>query len=242
MGRIIDEKQIKKNLSEIFGKKFTTKEAKELAQKYKKLLDITDDNELVNKLFEQLKIDYGFKNSRIRLDIYDYTRENAPKWRALHPDCGHFIALSRVDGKLPDREKLFVAMFHEFKHHKQFEISIATDTHAYEDAVAHKKIKEYTQADIDEMGGKDAAIEWLKAQGRILMQAEIDRIGREIGQLPKDSPLYRKGLEYIEAHKNYIQESELRTNHDSYTSSLLEIEAKRVSKLAKELFCWLKES
>ena len=56
---------IRKNLSEIFEKDLSKKEADELAKNYKKICEIKDDNEYAEKLFEQLKKDYGFENSHI---------------------------------------------------------------------------------------------------------------------------------------------------------------------------------
>lgn len=230
---------IRKNLSEIFEKDLTEKEADTLAKNYKKICETTNDEEFVEKLFEQLKTDYGFKNSHIKLEIRDFTQQNAPNWVALHTELGHLLCISRVDRKLKSRKELFDIMFHELKHHKQFETAIATDKLAYEDAVATKKIKEYTQTQIDSYGGEQSVINWLKNKGRPYLQPEFDRIEREIGQLPKDSPQYKKGLEYIEATKNYIQEKEIITRNNDYNTNILEEEAYKVSKLAKEIFDWL---
>ncbi len=230
---------IRKNLSEIFEKDFTVQEADEFAKNYKQILEIKDDKECLDRLFKQLKNDYGFKNSNLELIIEDFTKENAPKWSAGHMDLGYAIAVARIDNKLPNRKNLFGSLFHEFKHHKQFEISVATDKHALEDAIAHKKIREYTQEQIDTSGGRDAVLEWLKEQGRQCLKPEFDRIEKEIGQLPKDSPLYKKGLSYIEAKRNYIQENELTPNNEKYYNNILEIEAHKVGNLAKEIFDWL---
>ncbi len=231
---------IRKNLSEIFEKDLSTKEADELAKNYKKICEIKDDNEYAEKLFEQLKKDYGFKNSHIKLSIENFNSANAPDWTASHTDLGYLVRISRINGKLADRESLFDSLFHELKHHKQFETAIATDKSAFEDALAHKKLKEYTKKQINSNGGEEAVINWLKEQSRPYLQPEFDRIEREIGQLPKDSPRYKKGLEYINAKRNYIQESEIVTRNKEYKNNILEVEAYRAGELAKEIFGWLK--
>ncbi len=228
--------QIRKNFSGIFEKELSEKESEDLAKNYKKICEITDDNEFVEKLFEQIKNDYGFKNSQIKLEVQDFDSANAPGWNAAHSELGNVIRISRIDKKYADRESIFGSLFHEFKHHKQFETAIAADKLAYEDAVAHKKLKEYAREQINNNGGDKAVINWLKEQGRPILQPEFDRIEKEIGQLPKDSPLYKKGLEYIEARKNYIQESEILTNTSEYSDNILEKEAFQVGKLAKEIF------
>ena len=158
----------------------------------------------------------------------------------MHTDLGHLVKVSRVNGKLADRESLFDSLFHELKHHKQFETAIAADKTAFEDAIAYKKLNEYTKKQINSNGGEEAVINWLKEQSRPYLQPEFDRIEREIGQLPKDSPLYKKGLEYIDAKRNYIQESEIITRNKEYKNNILEVEAYKVGELAKEIFGWLK--
>ena len=230
---------IRRNLSEIFEKNITQKEADELAKNYKKICEIKDDNEFIQKLFKQIKNDYGFKNSHIKLNIVDFDSSNAPNWIAFHSDLGHIISVSRVNGKYANRKELFECIFHEFKHHKQFETAIATDRLAFEDALAHKKIKEYSQELINNNGGEQAVIKWLKEQSRPYLQPEFDRIGREIGQISRDSVLYNKGLKYIDGKRNYIQESEIKLRNKDYKNNILEVEAYKVSELAKELFNWL---
>ena len=230
---------IRKNLSEIFEKNITQTEAEELAKNYKKIYEIKDDNEFVKKLFEQIKNDFGFKNSHIKLNIEDFNSTNAPNWAAMHTDLGHMIRITRVNGKYAKREELFGSLFHEFKHHKQFETSIATDKLAFEEALAYKKLKEYSQEQINNNGGEQAVISWIKEQSRKFLLPEYNRIEQEIGQLPKDSVLYKKGLKYIEGKRNYIQESEILSKNNDYRDNILEVEAHNVGKLAKELFNWL---
>ena len=230
---------IRKNLSEIFEKDFTEKEADELAKRYKKICETTRDEEFVEKLFEQLKNDYGFKNSNLKLEFKDFTSENAPNWGAMQMDFGDRILVSRVNGKLRSKNDLFETMFHEFKHQKQFETAIATDTFNYEMAVAYRQMKKYTEEEIASFGGRMATISSLKDQARPIMQPEIDRIKREIGQLPESSPLYRKGLEYIYATQNYPEVSKISQNTEEYFSNILEKEAHRVGDLAREIFSWL---
>ena len=226
--------QLQKNFSEIFEKDFTKEEAEQMAKKYKEICKIQDDNEYIDKLLEQLKNDYGYKNSHLTKKIMDYSRHNMPVWDGMHSDLGDVLRIRRVDGKFADRKSLFDMLFHELKHHKQFEISIATDKLAYEDVIVNKKMREYTQEQIDNDGGTQAVFNRLKKQYRLRMQPEINRIEREIGQLPKDSPLYKKGLEYIEAQRNYILVNEGLSQ--DYYNNILEREAYKVSSLAKEIF------
>jgi hypothetical protein len=47
-------------------------------------------------------------------------------------------------------------------------------------------------------------------------------------------------LEYINAKRNYIQESEIVTRNKEYKNNILEVEAYRAGELAKEIFGWLK--
>ena len=244
-GKILKSKfkninQIRKYFSQIFGKDFSEEKAAELATKYKRICKIKDDEKFVKKLFSQLKKDYGFKNSHIKLKIRDYTSANAPNWMATHSPYGHLVTLSRVDKKFADRISMFDTLFHELKHHKQFEIAVATDRLAYEKAVACMKIKGYTQEQIERNGGRNAVLEWLQEQGRVFMQPEIDRIEREIGQIPKDSPLYKKGLAYIRAKRNYIQGQDILSKNSKYKNNILEKEADLVGDLARKLFGLIK--
>ena len=227
---------IRKNLSEIFEKDLTVKEADEFAKNYKRICEVKNDEEFAEKLFEQLKKDYGFENSHIKLQIQDFTSQNIPQWKAKHTDLGHLVLVSRVDGKLSDREDLFVSLFHELKHHKQFETAIATDRFAFEDAIVHKKLKEYTKEQINNNGGEQAVKSWLKEKSHPFLKPEIERIEQEIGQLPKESPLYKRGLKYIEVKRNYVQEEELTARAKDYEGNILEVEAKRIGELARELF------
>lgn len=232
---------IRKNLSEIFEKDFTEKEADELAKSYKKICGIKDDNEFVEKLFEQLKNDYGFKNSHLKLEFEDFNSINKPHHAAAHLNYGDKVTVTRVDGNLfGGRKLIFSDMFHELKHHKQFETAIATDQFAYEMAIAYNQmITRYTEEEIAAFGGRMTTLDSLMEQGKPLLKPEFERIEREIGQFPESSPLYQRGLEYIEATKNYPKVEEIPQNEDKYFNNILEKEAHIVGDLAKEIFGWL---
>ena len=234
--------QLKKNFSEIFEKDFTEKEADELAKRYKKICETTNDEEFVEKLFEQLKTDYGFKNSPIKLEYQDFSSQNKPHWAAAHLDYGDKVIVTRVDGNLfGDRKCVLSDLFHELKHHKQLETAIATDKFAYEMAIAYNQmITRYTEEEIASFGGRMATVVSLMEQGKPLLKPEFERIAKEIGQFPEGSPLYQRGLEYIEATKNYPKVEEIPQNEDKYFNNILEKEALRVGKLAREIFGFLK--
>ena len=175
------------------------------------------------------------------MEFEDFNSINKPHHAAAHLDYGDKVTVTRVDGNLfGDRKLIFSDMFHELKHHKQFETAIATDKFAYEMAIAYNQmITRYTEEEIAAFGGRMTTLDSLMEQGKPLLKPEFERIEREIGQFPESSPLYQRGLEYIEATKNYPKVEEIPQNEDKYFNNILEKEALIVGDLAKEIFGWL---
>ena len=229
-------KKIGKKLSEIFEREISAGDAKEITDRYKKILEVKDDKEYLEKLFSQLKKDFGLERSTIKLNIENFSRKKAPNWAAMLSDTGVVLTVRTIDGKFASRKNLFSTLFHEFTHRKQDDIAIATNLAEYEDAIASKKLREYSKRQIKKHGGPEAVKKWLKERGREIMEPEFKRVQEERGQLPKDSDLYKRGLRYIDGLRNYIKESELKSNPEAYRNNVLELEAYRAGDLATEIY------
>lgn len=128
---------LQKNFTSIFRREVSKDEAKLLANKYREILKENDVDSLCRKLFEQVKKDYGYENTNIKLDI-DRITEEARKneagggWLigkarvALRPYCreGHKMT---YEGK----KQILTTLMHEFQHVKQSEIAYRTDAEKY---------------------------------------------------------------------------------------------------------------
>ncbi len=129
--------KITKDLSEIFRRDITQEEASNIAKRYKDLFKIDDTNEFCKKMFEQIKKDYGYEASEIKLEIFKL-KDNKLSTLLNQLDKGSWLpsrGILKVYPRVPDGHKLtpmdkrelFVTMMHEFQHVKQSEYAYRTN-------------------------------------------------------------------------------------------------------------------
>lgn len=230
---------IKENFSKIFGRDYTKDEAQELALKYKEIFETEDNNECLDNFLKQIRKDYdlpefGFYVNKMKSSI-DYA-----EWGLYSGGITYNRDLiSIVDGKITnvDRLHLIKAIAHELKHATQDKVANQVDI--------HKNI--IAKVDREERHNSEA---WQKALR--LYGSDIDETRRKLSELlyrkmipsfktlekiHEDSPLYQKGLEYIEGTRNYILPSE--EGLDRYKNQLVEKEAFDAGDRMEQIYKWL---
>lgn len=207
---------------QIFSKEISDETAQTLCSKYKEILAEPDFNKFLEQLFVQVKKDFG-------LDYFELSLKKFSQ-------AGRDIALSASSSKYLDymqfkffedspinRRKAFELMMHEVNHMKQNEISIAVDPGGYINVLAKNS------------GNDPKGI--LNRIGR----NKISSILNKHKPIPEGSPLYDRGMRYIESSKNYFSPKGDFTAEKflAYKRQFNEAESYAVQDRAGELFYFL---
>ena len=129
--------KIQKSLSEIFRRNVEKKEAKEIIDRYKELFKINEPTEFCEKMFNQIKEDYGYKDLKIRLIITEQLDKRLLGcWQTS--GLGFLINPNNVvravgNGEFNNKAKkgAFEMLMHEFQHAKQTEYGCRADFDEY---------------------------------------------------------------------------------------------------------------
>lgn len=219
---------------EMFGKNLTKEEAEFLCSKYKAILQEPNLEKYLEKLFIQVKKDFGIDYLPIEL------RKDAIKGVGVATSGGmskylDFLELTYYKDNPINRHKLFGLMMHEANHAKQDEVAIATDFVEYVRALAQRLQKNPFN--------RDKSIE-------DLMQIVAKKIGPDkrnairskYGKIDKNSKLYKLGASYIDGIKNYQGVKEYTEEaFINYKKQLIEKESYNIQSKANELYYYLTE-
>ena len=219
---------IKENFSKIFGRDFTKDEANEMALKYKEIFEIENDGDFANKIFSQLKNDYK---------LPDGIPMSCPRFENGYYACfsirdGLKVNLDRLESA--SREDFTSYIAHELKHAKQDEICCRVDLQKYIEACVKDNQKSnlpYWQRCLRECGNN------VEAAKRKNMQTIYDQMlpsYKNLEKITQDSPLYQKGLDYIENFSDYKMPTE-----DGYWEQLVEREACDAGTRIRNIYKWI---
>ena len=128
-------KELQKTVQNIFlNPNISIGEAPIMIQRYKDLEKIEDKEEYIKAVFEEAKNNFGFRNSKMRLEIYSPERMKG-YWGGA--DTAFYNVEIRSD--IP-REKVLETIHHELRHHKQHYYAYNLSPEMYMKAV-NKKIE-----------------------------------------------------------------------------------------------------
>ena len=128
---------LQKDFSEIFRRNVSKEEIPEMLNGYRNILKIKNDKEFCEKAFEQVKKDYGYKDTDINLILDDSV--NGILGGGWHTgSCQFFLyyknAIQKLNGGVfnTDAKRDFLSLlFHEFQHVKQTEYCVRTNFEEY---------------------------------------------------------------------------------------------------------------
>lgn len=231
--------QIQQHFSKIFGKNFSKEEANEMALKYKSLMQENDINILSEKLFNEIKKDYGLqgvelkKAGRINLGnnveggaMTDQTATSV----TVYLDC------IKNDDILTPKESLFEKLCHELCHVRQNRILYRADKERFIDILANKAPNQLTKECWDDIllhngSDREKAINSIKNQLRGLFEQKYGNVEN----LPQKSTTEIQELFYNKLHYKYAGT----VPHKEYIEQPIEKEAYEVSDLAQKLLGFL---
>ena len=207
---------------QIFGKDLSDEATQTLCSKYKEILAEPNFDKFLEQLFMQVKKDFG-------LDYFESSLKKIPQaGRDIAFSAGSspyldFIQFKFFEDNPTNRRKTFELMMHEVNHMKQTEISLATNAQEYINVLA--KTSGYNPLDISKKIGGQKILDIMQKQGKI----------------PKGSPLYDRGMRYIESIKNYFSPKGDFTAEKflAYKRQFNEAESYAVQDKAGELFYFL---
>ena len=230
---------IKENFSKIFGKDYTKDEAQELALKYKEIFETEDNNKFLQKILEQLKKDYKLPDFEMSLGKKPHSQEYA-SWGIFTGGIEYNIDLIKynADGIITelDRPNIIMSLTHELKHAAQDKIANQVDIHKHimaridfeqsHNTIAWQKALRKYGNNIEEVREKLA---------KECYDAMIPSF-KNLEKISENSPLYQKGQEYIEGHKNYIRYQD---DLVGYKKQLIEKEAFDAGDRMEQIYQWL---
>ena len=231
------------SLSEIFGRKIGTDEAKTLLSEYKKLFKIKDTNEFYEKAFKQVQKDYGLENAKLKLEL-------------LHKGDarldGGILGSGRPEGivriKVPfseDAKKILLKndkldaisiMIHEIKHAKQFALISRLPDDVLIDGFSKSYKKSYVKIHSPKRYEGETR-EYVKKMIKEAMEEEnrTKKMGKEVTdnlqnvfkplnleKLKSGTDEYDQALKYLKENVNYIDGC---VNYARYRAQLIEKEA-----------------
>ena len=230
---------IRENFSKIFARDYTKDEAQELALKYKEIFETEDNSKFLQKILERLKKDYSLPDFKMSLGKKTHSQEYA-SWGIFTGGIEYNIDLIKynADGIITelDRPNMIMSLTHELKHAAQDKIANQIDIHKHimaridfeqsHNTIAWQKALRKYGSNIEEVREKLA---------KECYDAMIPSF-KNLEKISENSPLYQKGLEYIEGHKNYIRYQD---DLVGYKKQLIEKEAFDAGDRMEQIYKWL---
>ena len=219
---------------EIFDKTLKDEEANMLCGKYKAIMQEPNLEKYVEKLFSQVKKDFGLEYLpfELRKEVKDgigyATRGGASKYL-------DYMQLTFYKDNPLNRHKLFGLIMHEVSHAKQTEIAMAADFGTYLKALALrlKQMPKHKDTPIDKI------IQFIAPR---IGPERLSLIRGKYGVIDKGSELYRKGISYIDGTLNYEGVQEFTAEaFKKYKLQPIEDEAYHIQSKANELYYYLTE-
>ena len=227
--------QIQQNFSKIFGKNFSKKEANEMALKYKSIMEESDINILSEKLFNEIKKDYGLHGVELKKAGSIHLGNNV-KGGAMTDQTSTVVTIYldsiKNDNILSPKVSLFEKLCHELCHVRQNRILYRDDKEKLIDILANRAPNELTKDCWNEIllrNGNDRkqAIIAIKNQLRDLFKHKYGNVEN----LPQKSATDIEQLFYNKQH--YKRAGSV--PHEEYISQPIEKEAYEISDLAQKL-------
>ena len=205
---------------QIFGKDLSEEAAQTLCSKYKEILSEPDFNKFLEQLHIQVKKDFGLDYIDSRLELIP---QNGIAFSMGSSKFLDFIKVRFFKDNPTNRRKAFELMMHEVNHMRQTEISIAVNPCEYVKAIQKQSNKTLKEIVKQFDSSKNRAIQ------------------KKYGEITIDSPLYNRGMAYIESTGNYFSPRDNFTAERflAYKKQLIEAESYAVQDRAGELFYFL---
>ena len=218
--------------SEIFRTNISKEEADKLCSKYKAIIDEPDLKIFINKLFSEVKHDFGLEYLPIEVQIKELPGDTIGGTNGFMSNFMDFVKITYYKDNQLARKSIFSVVMHELNHAKQQEIAIATDSQAYIKAIAANSKKNNKQK---------FPVDLLEKY--YLMQIgnkKINDIKNKIGKIKEGSTLYKQGKAYINSIQNYEEMTKFDANtYQRYKEQLVEKESYEVQYKADELYYYL---
>ena len=213
--------QVQQHFSQIFGKNFSKDEANELAKKYKELMREDDINILSDKLFNELKQDYGLHGIELRKAGHinlgrgmqgGAMLEQTGTKVTVYLDCINDTTATNLTPK----ESLFSKLSHELCHARQDRILYRADKERLAQIIAQRSPNELTSDCWDEIlrrngGNPEQAVNSIKEQ----LKHTFEQKYGNVDSLPQKTSeeveaLFNNKLYYKKAgtvpHAEYIEQ------------------------------------
>ena len=233
----IDE--IKENFSKIFGRDYTKDEAQELALKYKEIFETEDNNKFLQKMLKQIRTDYDLPEFKLSLNKKPSSLEYA-SWNLFKGGIEYNIDLIKFneEGIVTElnRPNIIMSLAHELKHATQDKIANQVDIHKHITAIIDREQRHNSKAwqiALEEYGNN---IEETREKFAKECYEAIIPSFKNLEKIHESSPMYQKGLEYIEGQRNYVTYAE---GLDRYRSQLIEKEAFDAGDRMEQIYKWL---
>lgn len=228
--------KVQRNFTEIFGKKnITTEETEKLIQKYREIYNINNKDEFITQAFNQIKKDFGYENTSMRLEISHEKEINEAGLLNLGRSNVKRIRIYSEDSK----ENIFNTIAHEFGHMRQDEYMFRVNPEKWaqinKDSIFEAVLKNDELKKIHDKSPQEFNDIILK-----LNNEELKVLETNFGHLPKfkeDSSEYIQVKKYFKAKSSYTEDKKSPIN---YYFNALERNAKRIGNLMQEVVSYIK--
>lgn len=240
--------QAKEIFTKIFDRykteEISESKAEEILQRYKSVINEPNDDIFIQRLFNELKKDFGLEYSS---RIFKPEQQNDSIFGISGFTSKDLSALSiKYNPQNPlMREKVFSLLFHEMTHAKQAEIMIAIDADEYIHQLADKAVKqvikkypELSQEAINK--AYNSAITTYSSK----LKDEISLIQKKYGIIDKNTQLYHHAKKLLDAENIYFSPTKKGFSIEEYfeyRKQLCESEAYDSQNLAVKLYYLIKE-
>lgn len=223
-------RKLQSSFGEMFGIKLSKQETVNLSQQYKEIFEALKNNpedlKALSQLYRTINKNLGFKiPPRCTME---YSQSNL---YASATPLGIKINLTKCKD---NPQLMFQSLIHELTHIKQDKIAYATDSQKYLKAIFEREKtnnSEYYKRFMTEANGNEALA--FSAHVKAFKENALPEI-INAEPISPNSPLYKKGLAYIDNIRNY--KSHDRFGLHEYKKQIIEAEAYNAGDKAVEIF------
>ena len=197
--------QVRTKMSSLFMSNLTPQEANEMALKYKEIFAEPDNMKFTEKLVNQMIVDFGFELHEIpakysKIPMSGCTAAFSIS-KGLELNENLLATLSNMDS----RKRLFSSVAHELKHAQQYKIACQADFVAFVNAETQYAMFNGSTDDAlaNALRENNDDVVALLQSVRAQIRNSMLPVYKQQPQLSKTSPLYQKGLAYIDSRENY---------------------------------------
>lgn len=228
--------------NEIFNKNVSIDEIKEIANRYKKIIDTPQksEQEYCETLLHEICNNRNVPTPRIRSFITNAKDASVQGgYMSTSPD-GSYLDIYAFNYKNSQNsaKEYFCSLFHETRHVKQDEMIYRTDKEFFLQLLEKKFIGSsmYKELLLKNGGDKTKTLEEIRQR----LTAQVDRHWGHFEPYSKDSAEYKEGLKLIEGKKNYKPFFECESLKE-YKNQIIEKEAYDDGAKAEKFFDLLKK-